>query len=333
MLNDPKIPNSRKKFLLTVIFCIVVFFCAASFTASNTVRSLLIQREGDTFAHDTGIITTRLKTSLEEYADVAYNGRSLVLSNKNLNQDDWKRFYNSQSVFARFEGLSSVSYVELVPHAKKAEFIAKMRAKTDFGADYSITPAGDREVYALASLVVSETQIPLTGLDVYGSPDRKAVYDASVNSSTPTMSEQFTLSSGFSGMFMTLPVTQNNAVKGFIVAALHSDDYLANALEPDQLGRVGVIISDATNASEPKQIYTTPSQSNKNDDLTRADTLLFGGRTWKIEYRASANYTQGILRQALPNVIMVVGFLVTFLIMLVVYIGLHIRFHVNVDSD
>lgn len=298
----------------------LVLLAFITIVMANLAGSTIRQKTAEKYQWDTEQISHRMQTTLNNYSNVLYGGRALLLNSQTVGPNEWTGYFRSQDIFNQYKGMSSISYISLVSPSQKAQFEAKM--KNLYGANFAITPAGARDTYALASLVVSANNIGPWGFDVYSTPDRRAVYEQAKTSGQPTASGEFEFATGSRGLMTTLPVSRNGVTEGFVMIALRSDDFFEATIEPSKLSSFAIKVTDTTNSDTPEELYTSASWNEDSANLRKADVIKFGGRTWNVEYQAPINYNQSNIGIAMPYLIMSLGFLLVCVIALCFYIFL-----------
>lgn len=303
------------KFRLVGIVCAIVLVLlglvtlALSNLAAHTARETI----NDRFEWATQRITDRVALAADKYAETLINGRSLIYNSEEVTFEEWVGFYKSQDVFNRLQGLSSISYIELVPEGELDAFIRARQAQKEFGPDYNVTRGETGGEYALGKLVVSKAPMKLSGFNVYSTPVRKKVYEQALKTGQPVASPQIKLNSGFLGMFI-VQVLESNGRTGFVNTALHSEEFFNDVLLPDHLEVAAVQIRDVTPGENETVMYECPHWSNSNDDMTLSDRISFGGRTWEIVYHAQDFYANNGFVKVAPLLVMGTGlFFITIL--------------------
>ena len=288
---------------------VLLSLALATLVLSNLSGSLAHQKVVDQFTRDASQTTSQLQGTLNEYADVLYSGRSFVLNSQAVYSSEWTGFYRSQDIFNRHKGMSSISYIEVVPAAQKGSFLARQRAQPELGPSYAITPPGERETYGLATLTVSPSGIKPSGFDVFSTTDRKAVFQAAQDSGQPAASGQTKFSNGATGMFVTLPLARQGTTVGFVHVALHTDDFFSSVVDTSQLGPMSMKVTDVTDSQNKVKLYASPQKDYGATAIAYRDNIDFGGRVWQIDYTAPYNYTQGNVPAAIPYMVLIIGLL------------------------
>lgn len=272
---------------------------------ANLASSITSQKTTDQFKWDSGQISDRMQDTINDYSNVLYGGRAFILNSHSIEPAEWAGYFRSQDAFNLYPGMNNVSYVAVVPAADKPAFVAKM--KSLYGSAYNITPVGDRPVYGLASATASSSSMNPSGFDVFSTADRKVVYDQAAASGVPVASGEYEFATGQEGIFVTLPITSNGNLQGYVVISLHSNEFFPAVIRPDKLNNFAVKVTDFTAGNQ--ELYQAGGWKTSSSLLHRSDKISFGGRTWRIDYQAPTNYNQSAIASYLRYFIIGIGIL------------------------
>ncbi len=303
-ITRPRLISILSVGILAIIAIVTIFL-------ANMSRSLSQQRVSSQFAAGTQETSDRIRANLNSYATTLYASRSFLLNSQEVTQGEWNGFFRNQDVFNRYKGISSISYIQIVPNDQKDQFVAQHRKMADFGADFTINPPGSRPTYGIATLLVSAANIRPTGFDVLSTADRQATYQAATVSGQPTVSAQTLFPSGIKGFYMLLSVTRQGNTVGYVNVATHTEDFFPELVNPSQLGVVSLRITDITESSNQMQLYQSPNWQQNKSNITRADTIKFGGRVWRVDYESPANYLQGSIPSTIPYLVLATGLMLS----------------------
>lgn len=306
--------------ILTIIAVVTLLLMGIiTLALSNFTSNVIRDRAKDQFNWNTALIGQKLQTSLDSYNSVLYMGRSLLLNYPQTDEATWAGFFRNQDIFTQYPGLNSINAVQEVPGSQINSFVAQKRKDPNFGTNYTLNPPGQRDHYALGILTVSSTNLPLNGFDVFSTPERRAVYEASKTTGRPTASPMLNLSTGQNGMFITLPVNLDADNSTHVNAIIYSKDFFDGVVANTDLREVNVKIDDVTDAANPKFLYQTPGWQLPHN-LEKTDTITFGGRTWRLTYRSQLPYLQATVNRLLPFLILTSGFLLASVMVLILYV-------------
>jgi len=296
----------RQAIFFRIILIVIFAITAGSIVLSFYVQQLLLERTHTNFTTDTQQITQKILDHIDQQNVILQNARSLIASSPVVSQTTWQTFFTSQNTLENNKGVNSISYAEVVRPEQKAMFEDKMRANPLFGDSFRIHPAGDRDKYLVASLVVAKSDISKGfGFDNYSTPERRATYDLAEKNNQPHASPPLVFATGHIGFFVTLPIIQSSdkTAQGFIVMGFHSSDFLA-FLESETPSPIVLKVTDETNTTEPIELFQHKKWDNTSADVTRSDTIDFAGRTWKIDFKSSRGYKDPLINFVGPRIIL-----------------------------
>ncbi len=309
--------------LLTFVFALTIFGAvAATLVISGITRAYLKERVNSSFSENTKDITNQITSSLGNYTDILYEGRSFILGSQEVTSDEWEAFFKSQDAFNRYPGMSSIIYVQVVPKSNLNQFLAKKRQVSEFGPSFSFTAKGDTPEYALTSLVVSDNPVTPVAYDFYSDTNRAPIYRKAASSGEAVSSPQIKLQSGYDGMFIALPVVKDKGVSGYVTVSVRSNDFL-RSLFADKTGEdIFVTASDVTDSAEAKPVFSMNQAPPNGHHLQREDRISIGGRTWLISYQAPQTYAQNLLMAIVPNLVLCIGLLFISILTIAFYVFL-----------
>lgn len=312
-----KYQNLQPRLRLFVVIATTALLSLALVTIflANLSHISLKQSTNTRFNWETEKLTNSVNNHISNYSNLLYMGQSFAVAHSDSDQSHWVRFFESQDIFNRYPGVSSISYIKIVSPEEKNSFIAQQRKNPSFGTDYSITPEGSRDLYALVAMTATISGIQPNGFDLYSDPARKAIYDTAQATGVPAASEQLRLNSGNDGMFLVLPVKQNDLTVGFVTVALHTDDLLEKLLDTNELSPITMKITDTTRPESPTAIVESQNYYDNKNSLTRYDVINFGNRLWRIDYNAPTKAYESAFTLVVPYLILLLGFLLVIIIL------------------
>lgn len=290
--------------MLGLVVCIISSAIAMTFYLQDVMSDKMQTR----FADDTKLATQRLLDNFHSYESVLYSARALLLSSDMVTQQEWQTYFASQGTLQKNPGISSISYIQVVPHSQKQAFIARQRLEKEFGSNFTISPAGDRDAYAVAALSVSAHDVnQVYGFDVFSSPARRATYETADALNRPVGSKPLKLQTGHYGFFIALPIKKKaSEEKSYVLISFRINDLLSttSSLIPSGLG---ADISDTSDPKKPIGLFQTKDWAMIGEGFSRRDTVTFAERTWQIEYRSPRGYDDPLTAAMLPRLILVIA--------------------------
>ena len=273
-----RVNRAINNFVLLVILAAAVAISVNTFNDSRDVAL-------NSFTERSRLTADSMTNRLNGYRDLLYSGRALLDSSQQVTMVEWNRFFRSQDTFRRYEGVSSISYIQNVSEADLPEFTALMRSPNYFGPGYTTNKLSSGPVHGLATVYSSDNDVSsAVGLDLFSDATRKPVYDKAAAQNTAIASPPYKLATGYQGFIVVLPRIINDNVDGFVLVSFRFDDVMRSLL-PLNDGTLTYQVTDVSGGIN-QHIYTSKNWSNNNDVYTRQ--LDVGGRTWKLEI-AEAN--------------------------------------------
>jgi len=155
-----------------------------------------------------------IERRMERCMDQMYNLRALFAASQSVELNEWDQYIATLSVREEDLGIRSMGYIEVVPHARKDEFLQRRRADTD--AHFTINPEGERPFYYPAvylSLFGGPGQ-KNAGLDHGIQPERLATIQRAIDENKPSVTHRvlFLAPDGMQtnfGIALYLPIYRN----------------------------------------------------------------------------------------------------------------------------
>lgn len=264
-------------------------------------------------------------------------GRGFVLSSDHVSREEWKRFYNTQSVEDHFPGVMGYGFVEVVEHENVDAFVEEMRlgGAPDYHVkahpEYDKTSGSDQKYLIKYSEPASRNWGAL-GLDVASNPVNRDVYDRSRDSGKRCVSQPFKLYQGGGevwGVVFAAPVYQTGAdvetveqrreaITGWVVASVGVDRFMSAEWQ-DDWGRFDIeIFSLSDDKFSGSFLLYSSVESDGYQHAGEKMFLCVGDLELDIHFssRTVLNKWLASSRQA---VVLVVGLLTTFLLTMITW--------------
>lgn len=116
--------RNRPRVLSLIAVAVLLLLGIITLGLAKTASFNAHEKTVEKFRWDTEQISDRIQSTLNSYSGILYSGRALVLSSHNVEPSEWSGFFKNQDVFNQHQGMSAVSYFQLVPAAQKASFEA-----------------------------------------------------------------------------------------------------------------------------------------------------------------------------------------------------------------
>ena len=269
-------PKRKRQVFLTALLApaaIIILAIIISVNVNDRFQSELLHR----FNHDAEHVLRRATDRLDNYRDFLYGGRALVMSSQSVTPAEWKNFYNQQSIFARYPGISSVAYVKNVATADLPAFEQQMRTEEYFGSSYRLKAQSDRAYHGLVSMYVAQNDLtPIVGLDLFKQDDRNEIYREAEAKGSIIASPPIQLATGYRGYFSVLPVNVGDKLDGYVLISFRYEDLMKRLFADENFGYK---VTDVTEA-EPTELYASVAYDTRGYQQT--SVIDVGGRQWQV---------------------------------------------------
>ena len=317
--------KKRSRLALNLII-VAAIIAGGIFASSYTQYRLLAQTDGQ-FETDTKNVTQLVLKDVESYNNLLYNARAYVENSQNVTQSEWDNYFKSQNTFERNLGISALYYTEIVQNDDLPARLVELKNDPNYGSNFSIRPAGEREKYGVTTLTSSTVDLTKSqGFDVFSTPDRLATYEKATSLNRPVASAPFKLDSGMDGFFVTLPVFKDDINIGYVGASFRTKTFI-DSIYAGTSDAIATRISDVTDQSNKKTLFESDNWASTKDELSRTDTISFGEKSWELTFKSVRAYGSGLFNQSLPILILMGSAALILLVLLA-----HIRHERLVDA-
>ncbi|MEI7981426.1 MAG: PAS domain S-box protein [Bacteroidota bacterium] len=137
----PKVTSRNRRKALAILIIGLVLTAASSFYIE---RNLELQSKHE-LALISNEIKTKIATRLHAYAQVLRDGSSLFAANDTVTRNEWKAFIEHSKLNRNLPGIQGVGFSFIIQKEQLQRHIQNIR--NEGFSDYTVKPAGDREVY------------------------------------------------------------------------------------------------------------------------------------------------------------------------------------------
>lgn len=257
-----------------------------------------------------------IEARLRAYADVLHGLSAFFHGSDTVSRADFRRYAARLELQHRYPGLQLLSYVEQVPHARRAAFEQAMREEARAGAgdaaDFRIHPDVRRELYYVVKYVEPLEDLEANlGFDLAGDWGRRATVERARDSGRlaasarlqPVRSSNVAASTAYQlrlpiyrvGLPLATEAQRREAFTGVVGAGLNLKAFMANTLTPGMRRDLHLAVYDtgpSDGAELPMQAETLLYDSADDGGATvqarglRAVHLMdLGGRRWTVVMR------------------------------------------------
>lgn len=249
-----------------VVFVAVMAVVSISFLMSRNNANQELRARINNYTETTeGAVQDRLNI----FEETLRAGLGLFAGNGNVTKQQWHEFISTSAVLERYPGAQNVAYSKVVPRDKLGQVTAEARASVV--PDFTITPAGDREIYVPIFYVEPDTESSrkALGFDSYSESIRAkamaAARDTGLVTITNTVQSPFDAPSDTKAFIMYAPqyragvsltsVEQRRAaIEGFLQVGFLADKFMENVMP----GKSDLNIAyTLTLGDDAQPVYTT----------------------------------------------------------------------------
>jgi PAS domain S-box-containing protein len=290
----PELRTSHALTIAVLFASLLATFGLWSYTQRNVEEKL--QYEFD--FHVTEIIR-HIRERMDAYREILHGVRALFNSSSDVTRDQFSNYISSLRLDRHFPGIQGLSYTTIVPHTKKDQHIAEVRAQGF--PDYTISPAGERRIYTPVIYLepFSGRNLKALGYDTFSEPVRRSAMLAACDNDDAAMSGKLTLvqesdkdkQAGFL-LFMPLyrqglphetVIERRTNIYGWVTAVFRMDDLMAGLADvrSSELNLEiydGATISDETRMFDSNNARTAPDTGSTH--LSSARTIEIADNTW-----------------------------------------------------
>lgn len=277
------------------------------FTASLVLTYLLWQHE----RHNAGLDRqanldfnlrediSRIEQRMASYEQVLRGAQGLFAASDNVQRREFQLYVDSLQLGADFSGIQGVGIILIVPSAQKNTHIAAIR-RQGF-PEYTIKPAGQREVYAPVIQLepFADRNLLAFGFDPYADPSRRVAMDQARDSGAPAITGKVRLileteANAQSGFVMFLPIYKKGrphdtlvARRANIIGWVHAPfrmNNLMSSLYGERKTASDIKIYDGVEMSAQTLMYDSAGNRSQpqNTRIEAVEYIEVAGRTWTL---------------------------------------------------
>ncbi|MGH7245665.1 MAG: CHASE domain-containing protein, partial [Candidatus Levyibacteriota bacterium] len=167
-----------RKVSKTSVF-IFIFLCVSFsliFFVSGLFNKAIEKQQLSSFRREIDNTTSALALRLDIYQALLYSGKGLIESNNAImSPEKWHTYVATLQFDKNYPGVHTYSYGFIFSDQQKAAFLSQMHQQV--GKNFTISPAGKRQTYAVVSYIEPLTDQTKTGLGVDILPDAARAKD------------------------------------------------------------------------------------------------------------------------------------------------------------
>ena len=246
----------------------------------------------------------RIEQRMESYEQVQRGTQAFLLGSMDVNRDDYRLFIESLRIADRFPGIQGVALVQLVPPPDLARHTSAVRRSVP---DYTIKPAGTRELYSAITHIEPFTGMNLRalGFDMLTDPTRREAMERARDSGQAAASGKVRLIQEVGkneqpGLVMYFPVygrgmpastqeERRRALVGWVGAPFRMGDLMAG-LGNERSRDISLTIYDGSSPSPSSLLYQSSAEDKtpaSNPALSSRRQIVVGGRVWTLDMHST----------------------------------------------
>ena len=289
-------------------WAILALSCLVTVAAWHVSSSWVSQNAETRFEFRTNDISEAIQQRMLEQEVVLRGGVGLFNASHRVSREEWADYTRALLLDKNLPGLQGFGYSELVEPGRLGALIDDVRAEGF--PDFTVRPEGKRDLYSAILFLepFRDRNLRAFGYDMWSEPTRRTAMTRARETGEASVSGVVTLvqetgkdvQRGFlmylpvykSGMPLESPEDRRRAIKGFVYSPFRMGDLMSGLLgsgDPDIRFRV----FDGDIGDESRLLYDSAGNDGndaKAGKFSSTDTIVVGGRTWRIAYDSQAEF-------------------------------------------
>jgi two-component system, sensor histidine kinase len=298
-----------------VALLVFVIGLAATFYYWNNLKENVEQDRDVAFGRSVQAISNSASARIQLYETFLRGNSSLFVVKDYIGQPDWDRYHRSYDIKERYPDIQGIG---LSRYLTKSEVPGYLGWKASQGeSDFTIFPAGDREVYVPVVLNTPFTgnNGKAKGYDGFTEPTRRAAMERAAGTGRPAISGKIELVSesrpARSSFILYMPIYEKElpaqvtaaerweALLGFSYMAIDAATFIDAVLENAQSPHVALEMHDAI-LDQDSLLYRSANFraiTGQKGSKVESSTLEAYGHQWRITLVASPEIISSYERQ------------------------------------
>ena len=265
------------------------------------------------FAYASDQITLKVREQLAKQQALLYSGAGLLAVSESVTREEWRQFWKESKTSELLPGLQGFGFAELIQPDQLQAHIQRIRQEGF--TDYTVSPAGPREVYT--SIVYlepfSDRNLRAFGYDMFSEPVRRQAMTQALATGLATLTGPVKLVQEDGqdpqvGVLMYVPAFRQGlpldtsaqrqaALLGWSYSPYRMDD-LMDGMLGDWQGRLGteIVLSvyDGNEISEGSLLYRSGTAIPDEGDalFVQQRNINFNGRPWLLTFEVGPAHNQ-----------------------------------------
>jgi signal transduction histidine kinase len=313
------ISKNRWKALIVLVLGIIITIVISLFT-----HRFVTKQENEQFSLACHEIKTKIATRLFSHALALRSGSAFFASTDTVSRSQWKNYIEHLNLEKNLPGIQGVGFSMIIPKNQLEQHTN--RIKKEGFPNYSLYPAGDREVYTSIIFLepFSGRNLRAFGFDMFTEPTRRKAMELSRDNNVAMLSGKVELVQETHedvqfGTLMYVPVysqsmptntvqQRRDAIKGWVYSPFRMNDLMKGILgswDSTQQKKIHLQLYDDS-FSASTLMFDSQNDTLQNETrlpkLTLSLTLEFNGKNWILHFSQSnklCSYLHGYVLIAL----------------------------------
>jgi PAS domain S-box-containing protein len=277
-------------------------------------------------------IAETVETRTRAYQESLQAVVALFATSRVVTRDDWRRFVDGLELRRDHPGVEMLGFAKQLDAHELAAHEQQMR--TQDMPDYHVWPAGQRDRYVAVTFIepFSGNTRRLLGYDMLADPISRGAMQRARDSGIVSLSRRWSPMGGGGSepaatvlMFAPLYSPQRlsnggdhvNGSVGYVYAALHCDDLMADILR-NSVVDAGLAVYDGKKTSPETLLYANPRArdvigAQSKPAFQTIQTVTVAGHEWTLQL-FSEPYAQAVPQRQLPWLALAAGIPLSFLL-------------------
>jgi len=275
----------------------------------------------ENFTRVTERINQALNERLGNFERLLFAVKGMFSHAAYVGRQEWRSFARATDYSNNYPGIDTLGYVAAIPQDRLEAFLKERRVEW---SDFTITPPGQRESYALMTHLHPPPNVgtSLIGLDLATIPEHWKAMEEARDSGQSVMIGKPKDAALWSGddLLLFLPVYGLNkpietteerraALDGWVVAKIAPQRMFEGIAQPKD--DIDVDVFDSAGPDEVELLFdTTPENLQRSleaeSTFIRSEEILIGGRRWLARYSSTTRFEAQNAHDA-PWLILIIG--------------------------
>lgn len=293
--------------LLVLIAGVLITVLLGAWTRDQ-VETAAVRR----FAYASDQMALKVNERLSKQEALLYGGAALLSAAGPVTREDWRQYWQDSKTPELLPGLQGFGFAQRILPEQLQAHIQRIRAEGF--ADYTVFPAGVREVYSAIVFLepFADRNLRAFGYDMFSEPVRRQAMEQALvtgraaltgpvrlvqeDGQDPQVGVLMYVPAFRKGMPLNTAAERQAALLGWSYSPYRMDDLMHGMLGDwqSQLGTPIVLsVYDGDRVTESGFLYTsgTPAEQTAHALLAQQRQVHFNGRTWLLTFDVASSHS------------------------------------------